>query len=500
MMTPILITFVIYFVVLLAIGLYFCRRHDNIEDYLLGGRKMGTLVTALSTQASDMSGWLLMGLPGAIYAGGLANAWIAVGLFVGTVLNWKLVARRLRLYTERTGTITLPSFFERRFADPTGLLRIVSGGIILLFFTIYASSGLVACGKLFESTFGISYQTGVWIGAVITVVYTCLGGFLAVCWTDVFQGSLMVLALVVVPTATFVKAGGMTGFHEAMAARNLSPSLVPPGGIAALIGILSAMAWGLGYFGQPHLLVRFMGIKSLAKLPGSMTIAIIWVLISLTGAVFIGLVGIAAFDTLPGGDQERVFICMIEKVIPPWLAGIMLSAILSAIMSTIDSQLLVCSAALTEDLYRRFIRPDIGQRGIVLMGRACVVVISAIALFLALYPDDTILGIVAYAWGGFGAAFGPVILFALFARRTNWRAALFGMAAGTVVLILWKQSGMSAHLYELAPGFLANSMTILIVNRVLPQDNPLVLRQFDEIVGAARQARIAGPAPAYDTF
>ncbi|OHB64513.1 MAG: sodium/proline symporter, partial [Planctomycetes bacterium RBG_13_62_9] len=435
-MTPTLVTFVTYFVVLLAIGLYFWRPGDSIDGYLLGKRGLGAWVTAISTQASDMSGWLLMGLPGVIYAGGLAHAWIAIGLFLGTVLNWRLVSGRLRAYTQKTDTITLPSFFEQRFADPTGSLRVLSALVILMFFTVYASSGLVACGKLFESTFGISYGAGVCIGWAITVVYTFLGGYLAVCWTDVFQGMLMVLALVIVPAVAIAKSGGISGVHQAMTAKGVPISLIPPGHTAALLGIGSAMAWGLGYFGQPHLLVRFMSAKSVAKLSESMKIAVTWVFISLTGAVVIGLVGIGMFDTLPGNDREKVFIAMITKVMHPWAAGIMLSAILSAIMSTIDSQLLVSSSALSEDLYRRTIRQDADPRRIALAGRACVVVISAAALLLALNPRDTILGIVAYAWGGFGAAFGPLVLFALFSRRTTWMSALAGMITGTAVLIL----------------------------------------------------------------
>jgi sodium/proline symporter len=489
--TTTLITFVIYFVILLGMGLYFCRWDDSIEGYLLGKRGMGAWVTALSTQASDMSGWLLMGLPGVIYAGGLTNAWIAIGLFIGTVLNWRFVSGRLRAYTQKTHAITLPTFFEERFGDPTGLLRVISAIVILVFFTIYASSGLVACGKLFDSTFGISYASGVWIGGAITILYTFMGGFLAVCWTDLFQGSLMLLALIIVPTVALVRVGGITGVHTAIAARGVSMSLVPQGGTAAaMLGIASMTAWGLGYFGQPHLLVRFMSAKSLAKLSKSMVIAVVWVFLSLTGAVVIGLVGIGMFKTVPGGDREKVFIAMINEVIHPWFAGIMLSAILSAIMSTIDSQLLVSSSALSEDLYRKIVRQSLGRRGTVLIGRLCVVVISGAALILALRPNDTILGIVAYAWGGFGAAFGPVILFALFSRRTTWLSALLGMVTGTVTLVAWKWVGLSDLMYEIVPGFLANSLVILVLNYVVQQKDARVLQEFDEVAAEFRAARM----------
>jgi len=481
MTMPTVITFVAYFILLLGIGFYFYRRNESIEEYLLGGRGMGAWVTALSAQASDMSGWLLMGLPGAIYLAGVADAWIAIGLFAGTALNWKLVSGRLRLYTQKTNTITLPCFFEARFGDPTGQLRIVSAIVILIFFTIYASSGLVAAGKLFESTFNVSYQAAVLIGGAIIVVYTFMGGFLAVCWTDLLQGSLMVLALIIVPAVAYTKAGGVGGIREAMVARELSLSLFSRGGVAGVLGILSAAAWGLGYFGQPHILVRFMSAKSLAKLRESTAIAIVWVFISLTGAVVIGLVGIGMFESLPDGDAEKVFIHMISAVMHPWIAGVMLAAILSAIMSTIDSQLLVSSSALTEDFYQKAIKRDAGAREIVLVSRLCVVFISVVALALALRPSDTILGIVAYAWGGFGAAFGPLILFALFSRRTSWQAALIGMVTGTVVLVVWKQVGLGTHMYEIVPGFAANCVAVVITNRIVRQSNPAVLRQFDEV-------------------
>jgi len=309
MSLPTLVTFIVYFILLLGIGFYFYRKNVSIEDYLLGGRGMGAWVTALSAQASDMSGWLLMGLPGAIYLAGIANVWIPIGLFIGTVLNWMLVSGRLRIYTQKTNTITLPCFFEQRFGDPTGLLRVVSAIIILIFFTIYASAQLIAAGKLFESTFGLQYRLAVIIGAGIIIIYTFLGGFLAVCWTDLFQGSLMVLALVVVPAVACIDAGGIDAISEAMT--HSQKSLIPQGNGFPFLMIISAMAWGLGYFGQPHILTRFMSVKSVGKLAESMTIAIIWVFFSLAGAVVIGLVGIdyvdhrfAAFGFIVGFDRR----------------------------------------------------------------------------------------------------------------------------------------------------------------------------------------------------
>jgi len=488
MSIPTLVTFIAYFVVLLSIGFGFYRRSASIEDYLLGGRGMGSWVTALSAQASDMSGWLLMGLPGAVYLGGMGQTWIAIGLFVGTVLNWKLVSARLRVYTQQTDAITLPCFFEARFRDPTGLLRIVSAIIILIFFAIYASSGLVATGLLFESTFGVKYRVAVIIGGFVIIAYTFLGGFLAVCWTDLLQGALMVFAIVIVPALSYRTVGGIGAIKEAMALKDISASLMPRGENlpVCICMIVSSMAWGLGYFGQPHILVRFMSIKSVKKLGESMGIAIVWVFLSLAGAVVVGLIGIAMFENLSGGEEEKVFIYMIRDLFNPWFGGILLAAIFSAIMSTIDSQLLVSSSALSEDFYSKAIRKEASGKEIVLVGRVCVVIISIVALIMALARDDTILGIVSYAWGGFGAAFGPLVLFALFSRRTSWQSALAGMVTGTVVLVLWKQVGFSDTLYEIVPGFAANCLVTFSVNAIIGQKDQNVLKEYDQVVSIVK--------------
>jgi sodium/proline symporter len=487
-----LITFIAYFIFLLGIGFYFYRKSANIEDYLLGGRGMGSWVTALSAQASDMSGWLLMGLPGAIYLGGMGKTWIATGLFIGTVLNWKLVAARLRVYTQKTNAITLPCFFEARFRDPTGLLRVVSAIIILIFFAIYASSGLKATGLLFESTFNMKYHLAVVIGGMVIIAYTFLGGFLAVCWTDLLQGALMVFAIVIVPMLTYNTAGGIDAIRETMEVKNISTSLVPQGEklTVCILMIISSMAWGLGYFGQPHILVRFMSIKSVRKLGQSMVIAIVWVFLSLGGAVIIGFIGMAMFENLSGGEEEKVFIYMIRDLFNPWFGGILLAAIFSAIMSTIDSQLLVSSSALSEDFYCKAIRKEASEKEIVWVGRGCVIVISIIALIMAIDKDNTILGIVSYAWGGFGAAFGPLILFSLYSRKTTWQSALAGMVAGTVVLVLWKQVGLSETMYEIVPGFIANCLTICTVNFFACQKDESVLKEYEDVINTIRAKEI----------
>jgi sodium/proline symporter len=347
---------------------------------------------------------------------------------------------------------------------------------------------LQATGYLLESTFGIQYGTAVIVGGSIIIAYTFLGGFLAVCWTDLFQGSLMVLALIVVPSVAYLKVGGAESISQAMKLKGISTSLLPAKGTAGLLAIVSLMAWGLGYFGQPHILTRFMSVKSVRKLPESMTIAIVWVFISLTGAVIIGFVGIGMFENLDVGQREhqKVFIYMIGKVMHPWLAGIMLAAILSAIMSTIDSQLLVSSSALTEDFYLKAIKKNATEKEIILVGRICVIIISVIALILALRPSDTILGIVAYSWGGFGAAFGPLVLFGLFSKKTGWQSALAGMVIGTVVLIVWKQIGLGEYMYEIVPGFIANCLTIFILNIAIGQKDEKILQQYQDVVRTVR--------------
>lgn len=480
---PAVVTFVVYFIILMIIGSYFYTRTKSVEDYLLGGRAMGPWVTALSAQASDMSGWLLMGLPGALYLGGMPQSWIAIGLFIGTVINWKLISARLRVYTERSNAITLSSFFEDRFQDPTGALRIISGIIILIFFTIYASSGIVAAGRLFESMFGLDYHTAAILGTAAIVVYTFLGGFLAVCWTDLFQGALMIVAIVVVPMIGLSSVGGVGELSQALSAAGISTTLFGAGGFVAVI---STMAWGLGYFGQPHILTRFMSISSIRQLPRARLVAIVWVFVSLSFAVIVGLVGVGMFTGLEGGTEETVFILMINELFNPWVGGILLAAILSAIMSTIDSQLLVSSSALTEDFYKKILQREASEKQLVVIGRACVIIISVIALLLALSPDNTVLGLVSYAWGGFGAAFGPLVIFALFSRKTSWKAALAGMVVGTVVLVLWERLGLGAHMYEIVPGFISNAVTIFAVNALVGEPDADVVAGFDEVVATVK--------------
>ena len=476
-MAATVISFSVYLVFLMSIGVYFYKKTANLEDYLIGGRKMGSWVTALSAQASDMSGWLLMGLPGAVYLGGFSQAWIAVGLFIGTVLNWKYVAARLRVYTEKTDSMTLPSFFEDRFGDPTGLLRIISAAIILLFFTIYSASGLVASGKLFESLFNIDYTLAVSFGGLAIVMYTFLGGFMAVSWTDFFQGILMFFAITIVPTIAYGEVGGISSITEIAAETGVSLSMMPEG--FTLAAVISALAWGLGYFGQPHILARFMGIDSIKKVAAARQIAVVWVAISLTAAVFVGIIAVPMFPEI--ADSEKVFIEMIAEIFNPWVGGILLAAILSAIMSTIDSQLLVSSSTLTEDFYNKIVQREASEAEKMWAGRVFVILIAVIAFILALNPENTVLDLVAYAWAGLGAAFGPAVLFALFSKKTSWRSILTGMLVGTITLVFWKESGLGAELYEIVPGFFINCFIIFIVDKFYSQQNKEVIAEFEEV-------------------
>ena len=462
-----LITFVIYLIFLMGVGVYFYKKTETAEDYVLGGRGMGSWVTALSAQASDMSGWLLMGLPGAVYMTGMSQTWTAIGLTLGTYLNWKILAPKLRVQTEETDTMTLPNFLSKKLKDDTGTIRIFSAIVILFFFTVYSSSGLVAAGKLFASILGIDYKSAVIIGVGTIVFYTFMGGYLACCWTDFFQGTLMFLAILVVPVMAYFTSGGMESIAYQAQIRDISLSILHGSKIGTM-GIISALAWGLGYFGQPHILVRFMSVKNLEELNKARQIAMAWVLISLAGAVAIGITGIGLFTDISqiGGDSEKIFIYMISKLFNPWVGGILLAAILSAIMSTIDSQLLVSASTLSEDFYR-YIKKDATEKQVMWTGRIGIIAISLVATIIAMDTNSHILSMVSYAWAGFGGAFGPAILMTLYCKNLNWRSVFAGMLVGVAVIILWKISGLSNYLYEILPAFIMNGLVVYAYEKVL---------------------------------
>lgn len=462
-----LITFVIYLIFLMGVGVYFYKKTETAEDYVLGGRGMGSWVTALSAQASDMSGWLLMGLPGAVYMTGMSQTWTAIGLTLGTYLNWKILAPKLRVQTEETDTMTLPNFLSKKLKDDTGTIRIFSAIVILFFFTVYSSSGLVAAGKLFASILGIDYKIAVIIGVGTIVFYTFMGGYLACCWTDFFQGTLMFLAILVVPVMAYFTGGGMESIAYQAQIRDISLSILHGSKIGTM-GIISALAWGLGYFGQPHILVRFMSVKNLEELNKARQIAMAWVLISLAGAVAIGITGIGLFTDISqiGGDSEKIFIYMISKLFNPWVGGILLAAILSAIMSTIDSQLLVSASTLSEDFYR-YIKKGATEKQVMWTGRIGIIAISLVATIIAMDTNSHILSMVSYAWAGFGGAFGPAILMTLYCKNLNWRSVFAGMLVGVAVIILWKISGLSNYLYEILPAFVMNGLVVYAYEKVL---------------------------------
>lgn len=483
----IILMFIIYLIAMMAIGLVFYFKTKNLSDYVLGGRQLSGWVTSLSAQASDMSGWLLMGLPGAAYLTGMGSIWIAIGLAAGTYLNWKVIAKRLRVYTEVSeDSLTLPDYFENRFKDTSKTLRIISAVFILIFFLFYTSSGFVAGGKLFSTVFGIPYVKALTIGAIVIVAYTFLGGFMAVCWTDFFQGIMMFTAVVVVPIIGIKSLGGVNETINAVKSVNpnlLSPFISTKGISLPLIGIISSLAWGIGYFGQPHILVRFMAIKSAKEIKKARIIAMTWVLFSLVASVVIGMVGLVYLKTpLIGNDSEKVFLIMVNKMFNPVIGGILMAAVLAAVMSTADSQLLVTASSLTEDFYKVLFRKNASEKELVWVSRIAVALVAIIAYYLALDENSSILNIVSYAWAGFGATFGPAIILSLFWKRMNKSGALAGMITGGITVIVWKSlSGGIFDLYEIVPGFICSAIVIVIVSLLTKEPSDEIKQEFDSV-------------------
>lgn len=476
---PTLLTFGAYLVLMLLVGFAAYRMTSDLSDYVLGGRRLGPGVAALSAGASDMSGWLLLGLPGAVYAAGLGELWIGVGLVAGAFLNWVFVAGRLRRFTERAkDSLTIPDFLENRFGDTSRMLRVISAVVILIFFTLYISAGLVGGGLLFQSSFGMEYQTALLVGAVVIISYTFLGGFLAVSWTDFVQGILMFLTLLVVPMFVVVLVGGWGDVQTEVRALDPAYTTVLQG--MTFLGMISLLAWGLGYFGQPHILARFMAIRSERDVPRATLIGMSWMILALVGAVATGYLGIAYFADAPIEESETVLIELIRALFNPWVAGILMAAILAAIMSTIDSQLIVSASALTNDFYKGFIRSDASDAEMVWISRGAVIVVSVVALLLALNPEAGVLELVAYAWGGFGAAFGPVIILSLYWSRMTRNGALAGMVVGAVTVLVWNRlSGGVFDVYEILPGFILATIAIVLVSVIDGSPSEEASRQFE---------------------
>ena len=479
----------LYFLIMLGIGLFAYRKSTgDIAGYILGGRQVSPQVTALSAGASDMSGWILLGLPGAMYASGFDAVYIAIGLTVGAFANYLFVAPKLRVYTEvANNALTLPEFFANRFANNRLSVRIVSACIIVLFFTLYTSSGLVAGGKLFESAFGLSYTAGLLITLGVVVAYTLLGGFLAVSLTDFVQGCIMFVALILVPVIAYLQ---FDSFTQVSTSAYLSiPTFSASMKNLTLLGLLSTLSWGLGYFGQPHIIVRFMAIKSVKDIPIARRIGMSWMMITLLGALFTGFIGIAYANHfgLSITDPETIFIVFADILFHPLISGFLMAAILAAVMSTISSQLLVSASSLTEDIYRVISTKTLPEKMTVTIGRAGVAGVSCIALLLALDQSSSILSLVSNAWAGFGAAFGPLVLFCLYKKNLTHKAALSGIISGAVVVLVWCYAplledgkSLNSMLYAMLPGFLVSGAVIWLVSAFGKQPNAIIAEKFEQ--------------------
>jgi len=486
-----MVSLALYFIAMIGIGLYAYKKStSDAAGYMLGGRSLSPSVTALSAGASDMSGWMLMGLPGAMYVTGLSSIWIAIGLVIGAYFNYLIVAPRLRTYTEvANDSITLPDFFEHRFKDDRHLLRIVSSIVIILFFTLYTSSGIVAGGKLFESSFGLNYEIGLYVTAGVVVLYTMFGGFLAVSLTDFVQGCIMFIALVLVPFVVISDIGGLSVMHETINSLDADKFNMFQG--VSALAIISAMAWGLGYFGQPHIIVRFMAIRSTKDLPIARRIGMTWMIVAVCGATATGFAGIAyvAKTGVTLGDPETIFILLSQVLFHPLIAGFLLAAILAAIMSTISSQLLVTSSSLTGDFYQAFLNKGATDKQLVLVGRLSVLLVAIVSVFLAYDRNSSILSLVSNAWAGFGAAFGPLVILSLHWKKMNKQGALAGMLTGAFTVLFWIYApitiggqSLSSLMYEIVPGFILATVAIVVVSKITAPPEASVEKMFDDMV------------------
>ena len=502
----ILIAFVCYLMLMIVIGGIYMKKTSNSEDYFLGGRGLSGWVAAMSAQASDMSGWLLMGLPGAIYAMGTGQAWIAIGLFIGTVFNWVVISGRLRKYTIRANnSLTLPEFFGNRYHDSKNILLLISSVVIAIFFLVYTASALASGGKLFNTVFGLDYHIALTIGAFVILAYTFMGGFMAVCVTDFIQGLLMLVGLMVVPIIAYclVGSGNITDILNQSGVAGGAPSFLNimenDGQPLGFIDILSQLAWGLGYCGMPHILVRFMAVRDEKELKKSKVIAIIWVALSLGMAIFIGIIGRAfLYPTILGTEgaasTESVFMAMITKVFTEnynlaFIGGIFLCGILAAIMSTADSQLLVTASAVSQDIYKGVIKKDAKDETVLIVSRITVAVVAVLAFLIAWNPNSSIMGLVSDAWAGLGSAFGPIVLMSLFWRRTNFHGAVAGIVSGGATVLIWdylpiiggQTPSTATGIYSLLVGFFISLILIVAVSLATKAPSEEMLKEFDDV-------------------
>lgn len=484
-----MISLTAYFALMLGIGFYAYRKStSDMSEYMLGGRKLHPAVGALSAGASDMSGWMLMGLPGAVFISGYSSAWIAIGLIIGAYLNYRFVAPRLRIFTEMADdALTIPDYFEKRFNDKTRALRVLSSVVIVVFFTLYTSAGIVAGGKLFEASFGLDYQLGLFLTASVVVAYTLFGGFLAVSLTDFVQGCIMFVALIIVPLVTYLVLQNAGEWSTTLA--TIEPAYFSwwPESMTVL-GLISLLAWGLGYFGQPHIIVRFMAIRSLKDIATARYIGMGWMIVTVIGAVMTGIAGYAysRAQGLSVEDPETIFILLSQILFHPYLAGFLLAAILAAIMSTISSQLLVSSSSLTGDFYQTFLRKNASQKELVTIGRLSVLVVSLAAIALAFDRSSNILSLVGNAWAGFGAAFGPIIILSLYWQKLSREGALAGMIVGALTVLFWLYApiqiggqSLSAIIYEIVPGFILSGLAAMSVSLWVRRVEPQVQEKFE---------------------
>ena len=503
----IMLAIVVYLAIMLVIGFVYSKRNNSTEDFYLGGRKMGPLVTAMSAEASDMSSWLLMGLPGVAYLSGICDAaWTAIGLAVGTWLNWFFVSRKLRRYSNNIGAITVPDFFAKRFHDKNNVITALSALVIIIFFIPYTASGFAACGKLFNSLFGINYQVAMMLSALLIVGYTITGGFNAVCVTDLVQSIVMTGALAIVLIYGISRAGGWTAVMDNAAALPGYLSLTSTFDVASgsevkynFLTIFSTAAWGLGYFGMPHILVRFMSIKSSSMIKKSRRIAIVWVIITLVASVAVGVLGyVYLFQTegtvLEGAASETIFMVLVQRLTPGFIAGILLCAIVAAIMSSSDSQMLVTASAISNDIYKTIFRKEATDKELLRVSKIAVIAVAVIAFVLALNPDNSVMNLVSYAWAGLGAAFGPAMILSLYWKRMTMKGALAGMVSGGLGVLFWNTCLTESSpifgskfvicdtgLYELVPAFILSVVVIVVVSLIDKKPSQQVYDEFNRV-------------------
>lgn len=492
----IFLAFIVYFGLMIYIGFRYYNKTSTVSDYILGGRGLHKWVTALSAEASDMSGWLLLGLPGLAYLTGLSEAgWVAIGLIIGTYLNWRFVAKRLRIYTQSASdSLTIPEFFKNRLGDNKAILSAISSVFILIFFLVYTSSQFVAGGKLFNSVFGIDYTVSMFVCALIVVIYTFMGGFRGVCLTDFIQGLLMLFALLIVPFVAVMML--MDGGTSLSSINPLMLSLFHDpltGDYISLVVIVSGLAWAIGYFGQPHILIRFMAINDPEEIPQARRFAMVWVILSLVAAISIGLIGQIFFQSAPlaGPEAETVFIKMTTTTMFSFAAGIVYCGILGAIMSTASSQLLVAASAISQDMYKAIIDKNASDKRLLIISRMTVLIISALSITLALDPNSSVFGIVSLAWAGFGSTFAPVILMTLFWRRTNIPGTIAGIVAGGLTVLIWyyKLAAVTG-VYEIIPGFFVGIVTIYIVSKLTSEPDKHILDEYDSYKKSVKNGRM----------